>query len=220
MFNALILSARNMKSGVAKLLTVSVLALSISGCDGGADDGTVVNTVQLPTDYLLNLYCPNVGVAAEECVLFDPENPYARAAVNDDTKWDLASQAPSAKSRFYSWATAQANQPRGENQYYTALSLHQLYSEGGSELARDQAKAAYKSVLDNYFGSVTFFEIPSPTGPVLLPQSLRELVGDNLVSPANAGLSQLYDSSGHALDAIGVWGYFYDEDTGLISKNF
>jgi len=212
--------AKHTTSRLLKLLSLSVLVTSLAGCDGGADDGVVVNTIPLPTDYLLNLYCPDVGVADENCVLYDPENPYARAAVNDDTKWDLADDAPSAKSRFYSWSTAQARQPRGENQYYTALSLHQLYSEGGSQLAREQAKKAYRSVLDNYFGSVTIFLIPGPNNTTIeLPQNLRDLVGDNLYVPGNLGLAQLFDDQTQALDTLTAWGYTYDTGTGLISKN-
>lgn len=140
-------------------LAILQLALlsALTGCGGGSG-GQVVNTIELPQSTYLNLYCPSVGIADEECILFDPENPYARAAITDATKWDLADASPSAKSDFYLWATALAKNPTGENQYYTALSLHKLFTQGGSELAREQAKKAYRSLLDNYFDSVTYYD--------------------------------------------------------------
>jgi hypothetical protein len=35
--------------------------------------------------------------------------------------------------------------------------LHELFTQGGSEVAREQAKRAYRSLLDNFFDSLTFF---------------------------------------------------------------
>ena len=145
---------------IRNLGMAAILAFLMTACGGG--DGVEVNEVKLPLDYTLNLYCPNAGIADNTCILDDPENPYARSLVNDVTKWELYEDSPSAKSDFYLWATALARNPIGENQYYTALSLHDLYTQGGSEVARDQAKRAYRSLLDNYFNSLTFFE-GSPT---------------------------------------------------------
>lgn len=147
-------------NSVRNLLMVSVLTLFLTACGGG--NGVAVNGVILPVDYLLNLFCADMGIADSKCVLDDPENPYARSLVNDSNKFELYEQSPSAKASFYLWATALARNPTGENQYYTALSLHDLFTQGGSEVARDQAKLAYRSMLDNYYDSVTFF-VGSPT---------------------------------------------------------
>lgn len=220
MKNILNTHSQVLKSKAYGVVVGAALLVTLSGCGGGADSGQVVNTVDLPTDYALNLYCPNVGIADETCILDDPANPYARAAVNDETKWDLTDASPSAKSDFYLWGTAQAKGPRGENQYYTAVALHKLYTQGGSELAKEQAKKAYRSVLDNYFGSVTFFKFTTATGDLVIPQSLRNLVGDNMYNPSAANLSQLYENQARALEAFGEWGYFYDTDTGVITKSF
>lgn len=153
---------RNFHLTTFHLITLAVLSspLLLAGCGGGggSDSGEVANTVTIPTDSTLNLYCPNVGIASEECVLFDPDNPYANSAITDENKWDLAKASPSTKSDFYLWATALAKNPTGENQYYTAVALQKLYSQSGSELSREQAKKAYRSMLDNYYDSVTYYE--------------------------------------------------------------
>lgn len=143
------------------LIIITLIALLMTGCGKGGV-GALVNAIGLPLDFALNLFCPDVGIAFDKCILDDPDNPYAGSLVNDQTKWDLYEDSPSAKSDFYLWATALARNPSGENQYYTALSLHDLFTQGNSNVARDQAKRAYRSLLDNFFDSVTFFE-GSPT---------------------------------------------------------
>jgi len=128
------------------VMSLTAVAILLAGCK--AEDGS-------PTAVLSNtgfsLYCPNVGIAADTCVLSDPENPYAKQTVNDSSKWTLASAAASERDKFYVWATAQAQEPKGENQYNTALSLHELYHADSNVLAQAQAKVAYRSILDNYF---------------------------------------------------------------------
>jgi hypothetical protein len=142
------------------LFLVACFGLLLVGCKGGG--GQSVNTLNLPLDYALNLFCPDEGINTNACVLDNPDNPFARSIVNDVTKFDLYNTSPSAKSDYYIWATALARSSTGENQYYTALSLHDLFSQGGSQVAREQAKRAYRSQLDNFFDSVTFF-LGSPT---------------------------------------------------------
>ena len=194
-----------------------VIALSsvllVTGCGGvGSDDGNNVNNVQLPIDSALTLYCAGAGIASEPCILNDPENPYAITPVNDDTKWDLSNAAPSAKARFYLWATAQAISPTGENQFFVAEALQGMYGESGSELARNQALKAYRSVLDNYFYSVTFFECDyagCPDDDLFYPFPIRKLSGANMHSPA-APLTLLFDNANEMFELVGEWGYTYD----------
>jgi len=226
--------ATTLASSCRQLLMVSGLMILITAC-GEVDvgDGTVVNSIPLPLDSDLTLYCEDAGIATERCVLDDPANPYARIGVNaeydddnDETttnkiiKFDLDGDAPSAKARFYLWATAQAQSPRGENQYYTAVALHTLFTETGNLLMREQARRAYRSVLDNHFNEVTFFLIELPEGDVFFPESLKKLVGQNMYEPEILSLTPLYDSDLLILEAFGEWGYYYDTDTGIISQNF
>jgi len=201
----------------AQLLFMAALISAISAC-GEVDtgDGQVVNGVNLPLDSALSLYCPDAGIASEPCILDDPENPYLITAVTDDNKFELSDAAPSAKARFYLWATAQAMSPRGEIQFYVAVALHEMYGESGSELAREQALKAYRSVLDNYFYSVTFFEATWVGGDdIFYPFPVRKLVGQNMHNPAT--LTSLFDDPAEALEMFGLWGYTYDD---AVTKDF
>ena len=203
-------------AGTFRATAILLLALAVAGC-GEVDesDGEVVGGVALPTDSALDLYCEDAGIADEPCILDDPKNPYSITPVNDLTKFDLSADAPSAKARFYLWATAQALSPRGENQYYTAVALHEMWVDSGSELAREHALRAYRSVLDNYFFSVTFFEadfLPPPD--IFFPKPVRQLVGANLFAP-QAPLTLMFDTPTNALELFGQWGYTYDDQNTL-----
>jgi hypothetical protein len=145
-----------------KISMIAGVVILFSACGGdGTNQGS---TIELDTSSTLDLQCTNVGLGEEDCVLNDSNNPFRNSAVNDTTKWDLDQNITSAKSKFYLWATAQALSPRGENQYYTAVSLQELYTEGQSKNARDQAKLAYRSFLDNYYDSVSFSETDANVG--------------------------------------------------------
>ena len=220
--------------------------LVAGGCDSPSDsDGTVVNAIKLPTDVVLNLACDNVGINDEQCVLGDPENPFVTTAivefnVNDPeatNKFDLFNAIPAgptgAKARFYFWATALARRQSGENQFYTALALHELFDANSNvlsadELVRAQALKAYRSVLDNFFGSVTVFECcpgASPVGePVSFAVPLNELTADALYRTDRTGYRRLIDGDPIlVLEMFVDWGYAYQAanppnyDDGVIS---
>ncbi len=235
------------KSAVVALLGLTVLVAS--GCEErGADDGTVVNALVLPTDVVLNLACENVGIYDEQCVLTDPENPFALAVTlefdvnNPDgpTKFDLAGQIPAgpagAKSRFYLFATALARRQSGENQWLTARALHELFdanstSQFKDELIRAQALKAYRSVLDNFFGSVIFFECcanisVSGNDPVAFSVPLNELTADDIYRTAATGFMRLVEGDPLlAQSLLAEWGYTYQPatppnfDNGVVTIN-
>ena len=213
------------------LSVVSLMAcfLVVPGCGGPSNsDGRVITEIVLPTDTLLNLRCQNVGINTETCVLGDPENPFRTTLtlefnVNDpdaDTKFDLAAKLPAgptgAKSRFYLWATALARFPSGENQWFTALALHELWDAAGDPIIQEQALKAYRSQLDNFFGTVVFFEccaglIPGdPTRPVPFSATLNELTADNLYRTDATGFARLIPGDPLlAQSVIAQWGYTY-----------
>ena len=219
---------------VIALLAVSLLV--VSGCDGrSSSDGVVINQIILPTDTLLNLGCADVGIAAENCVLVDPENPFAFVATREfdvnnpgaPTKFDLAANIPAgptgAKARFYLWATALARQPSGENQWLTARALHELFDVNRDPLIQAQALKAYRSVLDNFFGSVTFFEC---CGGIAFPATLNERVADDLFRTQATGFRRLVPGEPlNVLTLFGEWGYTYqpatppDFNNGLVFVN-
>jgi hypothetical protein len=207
---------QHLKIYVATLVAGFMILLTASCSE--IDGGTVQNTVQLPTDSVLNFYCENEGIHLESCILDNPENPYAKVAVTEDNKFDLSDEAPSAKSRYYLWATALAKGAGipGENQYYTALSLHEVYAESASPTTRDQAKKAYRSVLDNYFLAPTFFG-PFTPREEFFAVAVKDLVGQNLYDPSAENLVSFYADPVNALAEISEWGYIYNIDTQTMS---
>jgi len=214
------------------MLVIGLGALLTSGCEEmDSSDGTVINAILLPTDVVLNLACEDVGIADETCVLGDPENPFVNTPIiefdpNDpdaDNKFDLFNSIPpgptGAKARFYFWATALARRQSGENQFYTALALHELFDANSNlvstdELIREQALKAYRSVLDNFFASVTVFTCcpgASPVGePVAFAVPLNELTADNLYRTDATGFLRLVPGDPIlVLELFVDWGYTY-----------
>lgn len=214
------------------LVLLSFGALVTGGCKAPDEsDGQIINAIALPTDVVLSLACENVGIYPETCVLGDPENPFVTTTIIEfdvnnpdaDNKFDLFNAIPAgptgAKARFYFWATALARRPSGENQFYTALALHELFDANSNvlstdELVRAQALKAYRSVLDNFFGSVTVFECcpaASPTGePVQFAIPLNELTADNLFRTNATGYRRLVDGDPIlVLELLLEWGYSY-----------
>jgi hypothetical protein len=182
----------------------SLLFVVAMGC-GDVKEGTVQNSIALPADSSLTLYSANEGIHPDTSILQDPANPYARVSVDESNKWRLDNTSPSPKSKFYLWATALANIPTGENQFKTAEALHALYGQGGSVNAREQAIKAYRSVLDNFFNSATYFNATYLPGNPAYPVPLKDLVGQNLYAPSD--LVPLYSNPTLAAVDMGQWGY-------------
>ncbi len=208
-----------------RLTLCSLVAVILTSCGSpGSGDGDVISSIILPTDTLLNLACVEAGINTETCILEDPENPFLSVAVaefdvnNPDaqTKFELNNAIPAgptgAKARFYLWATALARRPSGENQWYTARALHELFSAAGDPLVKEQALKAYRSVLENFFGSVTFFEC---CGGVSFPATLNEKVADDLYRPEATGYAPLIPGGTiQVLSVLGEWGFTYRPATG------
>ena len=220
-------------------LAILAIAFSLSlagGCKSPSDsDGTVANEIILPTDTLVNLACADAGIGFDPCVLEDPENPFVKVAtpefnVNDPdalTKFDLANDIPAgptgAKARYYLWATALARRASGENQWYTARALHELFDANSDPLIQNQALRAYRSVLDNFWGSVTFFEC---CGGIPFSITLNEKTADDLYRTDSTGFVRLIPGDPlNAQSTLAEWGYTYrpatppDYNDGLVFIN-
>lgn len=214
---------------------VSAAIISTTGC-GEVDGGSLRNTVELPEDSMLNFHCADEGIHLNTCVLDNPENPYANVTITEPSdeepddpctelydptsKFTLSDDAPSSKARYYLWATALARGVglQGENQYFTAFYLHALYAESGSPTTREQALKAYRSLLDNYFLSVTFDKYDvAACEEVKVAAALKDRVGENLYAPTDPALISLYTQQDFALQDLGDWGYIYDPVTGIMS---
>ncbi|MEM9403880.1 MAG: hypothetical protein AAGA44_15515 [Pseudomonadota bacterium] len=225
-------------------------AVFLAGCEGTSEerdenDGEIINSIILPTDVVLNLFCADVGINQENCVLEDPENPFATTTIVEfdqsnpgaENKFELFNSIPpgpqGAKARFYFWATALARRQSGENQFYTALALHELFDANSNvleqdELIRAHALRAYRSLLDNFFGSVTVFTCcpgASPEGiPVPFPVPLNELTADNLYRTDATGFRRLVAGDPLLVQSLLLdWGYVYQPanppnfDDGVVS---
>jgi hypothetical protein len=231
---------RKAEPAMIKHLLLALLGagtLFVAGCTSERDenDGQVFNTILLPTDVVLNLACENVGVHPETCVLEDPENPYAAVPISEFDPFnpedpfnklvldDSIPKGPTgAKARFYLWATALATRPSGENQYFTALALHELFDANSNaigdqgsvdELVRLQALKAYESTLFNFFGSAYARECRVVDGcnpPVNFFRQINELVADNLYRTEATGWRRLVPGLPNQAIALMLdWGFLY-----------
>lgn len=198
------------------LILLALALILLSSCDRRTGD--LVNLIDLPTDNVLNLYGPNEGVHPDKNVLRNPANPFANAGVGMENVWDMNDECPSAKSRFYLWATVLANVPTGEHQYFTAKSLHELYTVGGSANAKAQAKKAYRAALDYFFDSVTWWQADWIEEETYYAVLIRNLVCESLYDPSDMNLLPLYSDPVLALADLSEWGYVYDFETGTVSR--
>jgi len=111
-----------------------------------------------------HLYSSDMGVHPSKSVLDDPENPFAHVPVdalnngtpqNPATKWSFDPAHAPPVACFYVWATTLAGAPNGENQFYTAERLYDIYRYNLAkpedlETVRNMAIAAFTALL-TYF---------------------------------------------------------------------
>jgi hypothetical protein len=205
-----------MKKRTIFVLLSLMLFILIAGCD--RKTGDILGVIDMPTDYILNLYGVNEGIHPDKSVLDNPDNPFANANVNMVNVWDLTEDCPSPKSRFYLWATLLANSPTGEFQYFTAKSLHELYTVGGSENAKEQAKRAYRATLDYFFDSVTWWKADWIVDETYYAVLVRNLVAQNMYDPTELNMLPLYSDPVLALADLSEWGYVYDPVAKTLSR--
>ena len=108
--------------------------------------------------------------------------------------------------------------PIGKHQYFTAVSLHELYTVGGSENAKAQAKKAYRATLDHFFDSVTWWQADWIVDETYYAVLLRNLVAQHLYDPSDQNLLPLYSDPVLALADLSEWGYVYNPETGTVSR--
>lgn len=198
------------------LIILGLALILLAGCDRRTGD--LVGVLDLPTDYVLDLYSANEGIHPDQSVLDDPANAFADANLNMENVWDMNDACPSPKAKFYLWASILANIPIGEYQYFTAKSLHELYTAGGSANAKEQAKKAYRATLDHFFDSVTWWKADWMQDETYYAVLLRNLVAKSLYDPSEMNLLPLYADPVQALADLSEWGYVYDLETGTVSR--
>ncbi len=131
------------------------LALCCAGCgdDGSFEYGENISGLRF------EFYDDSEGVHPSNAVLKNPRNPFRRAAIGAETKWDILAGGGNTGA-FYAWATLLAREATGEHQYYTATKLRDIYLanevEGAvREKVRQMAIDGFQAVLDYFPDSVT-----------------------------------------------------------------
>lgn len=157
------------------LTALALVAALGAGCDEGDPPEYEYGVVL--ADLELSLISDTVGVYPDRSVVFDPNNPF-RGGLSLETKFAVLDDGPIAG--FYAFATALANEPTGENQWYTANQLQlvheqQLAHPDDLALVRQIAIAGYQQVLDKFTGAVTY----DATGRIpfdLMPLALQGIL--------------------------------------------
>lgn len=138
-------------------IALGALLLGSTGC-GDADldyrYGFDLNAVEF------NLHTADMGIHPDKSVLEDPNNPFRFDPLGIETKWTIESNGRIVP-RVYVWATALASEPIGENQFYAAKALEDLFRQERTRpeylpFVKSMAVRAYQSVLDNFPESVSY----------------------------------------------------------------
>jgi hypothetical protein len=96
--------------------------------------------------------------------------------------------------------------------------LHEVYTIGGSENAKEQAKKAYRATLDYFFDDVTWWQADWIQEETYYGVLLRNLVAKSMYDPSEMNLLPLYTDPVLALADLSEWGYIYDIETGTVSR--
>jgi hypothetical protein len=198
------------------ILIITLLLMLLVGCD--SKGGDKITGLDVPLDNELTLYGENMGVYPSTTILDAPDNPYVDAMVGMDNVWDFYEDCPSPKSKVYLWGTMIAKFPIGEYQYFTAVAFHELYTVGGSENAKEQAKKAYRATLDHFFSQTTWYEAWWMEEETVYAVLLRNLVGQNMYDPTDMNMLPLYNDPVEALQDLSLWGYVYDTENKTLSR--
>ena len=100
------------------------------------------------------------GIFPSRVTLQNPNNPFRESGVSEDTRFDILGNGGNAGA-FYAWATLLTSIPIGENQYFTATKLRDIYlsnevAEEDQETVRQMAVNAFQAVLDCFPDSILF----------------------------------------------------------------
>lgn len=133
--------------------------LWIGGCDP-IEKAEYLYEEDLSALTRLSLISDESGIYPSEDVLDEPQNPFVRSPIGDQTKWHISMSAP-FPAVFYCWATMLAREPTGEHQFHAANLLKLVYNneqalEPHLPIIRQMAIAGFQAVLDHFPDSVTY----------------------------------------------------------------
>lgn len=144
----------------SSLTRISLLAFVFAAVSCGDDPefrfGENITGIQF------ELFDPTEGIHPSQVTLLNPRNPFRETGVGDDTKFEILDNGGNAGA-FYAWATLLANIPIGENQFYTAVKLRDIFESNevppeDRETVRQMAITGFQRVLDCFPDSV-FFDV-------------------------------------------------------------
>jgi hypothetical protein len=92
-------------------------------------------------------YKDTEGIFPSPVTLSNPANPFREYSIGSATKFALLTDGGNAGG-FYAWATVLAREPTGENQYYTAVKLRDLYE--ANEVAADDIDTVRQMAIDGF----------------------------------------------------------------------
>jgi len=114
------------------------------------------------TGIQFELFDATEGVHPSKVTLDNPRNPFREFNIGEETRFDILTDGGNAGA-FYAWATLLANVPVGENQYYAATKLRDIFQanevpQQDREIVRQMAIDGFQRVLDCFPDSV-FFDV-------------------------------------------------------------
>ncbi len=152
---------------VAALAVLTVGTASTTGCE--IDPAEFRFGEQL-TGLEFNLHSDKMGIHPNDDVLGDPNNPFRNTGIDfqSDTKFEILADGGHVGA-FYAWATILAIAPNGEHQYFTAVSLENIFVNEEAPpddlpIIQDMAIQGYQSLLDNFPDAIQFNEDGEPIG--------------------------------------------------------
>ena len=112
------------------------------------------------TGIQFELFNETEGIHPSEVTLDNPRNPFREFNIGEDTKFEILDDGGNAAA-FYAWATVLAGQPTGENQFYTATKLRDIFlanevPQEDQAIVRQMAIEGFQRVLDCFPDSVFF----------------------------------------------------------------
>lgn len=145
-----------MCSSLTKPIGLAVLGLLLVSCGGDPEPrfGFNVSGIQF------EVFDETEGIHPSDVTLDNPRNPFRTFNISDDQKFAILDGGGNAGA-FYAWATVLTAIPIGENQYFTAIKLRDIYRanevpEADRETVRLMAINGFQSILDCFPDSLLF----------------------------------------------------------------
>lgn len=145
-----------MCSSHIKWLWVAVLAVATAACGEDPEYRFGENISGLTFE----LYDVTEGIHPSTATLGNPRNPFRTSGVGMDTRFAINAGGGNAGA-FYAWATSLATIPIGENQYFAAIKLRDIYLSGevapeDRETVRMMAVNGFQAILDCFPDDLLF----------------------------------------------------------------